>query len=134
MLQVCLAVEIFSLNIANAFRVGTIDEYQVAWEIFVLSHFDQLADFNIAPSSLLNTFAFKGLNFATVLLVVRLMPIIIFINVLHHADKENDGESTEASWNAGRIQGLETLHDANEQEIKVRQLSELFEQVQRNKI
>lgn len=65
-----------------------------------------------------------------VLLFVGLVPLIVFKDIFDHGDCDDEGEGHQHDWLASRYRDVgDHLHEGDQQEVHIRQLGELLQEV-----
>jgi len=130
LLQVGLAVEILSLNIADALGQRTLEKHKISWECLILGHFDYTADLKLQAVHCLELFGASSscCDLVHILGSVLLSPLMVLEYVLDHRDT-HDKNKRECAKNSsiGRSNSRNDLYQYAEKEVRVRNFGELNE-------
>ena len=83
-LEVCLPVKVGRHHEALAVGVGGGEEHEVAGELVVVVHPDDVADYNLLSAQGLQLTAAEDLNLAMINLTVTLMSAVVFVTLKKH--------------------------------------------------
>jgi len=135
-LQIGFAVQVLGLDVGDSLDARGVDQEQVSWEKLVLRNFDDLADPDVVPVAVFEGTSLRVVDMSSVIifLVVRLVALVVFIGVLDHGQ----GNDKHEGWKHRRFpvrdrNYVHQLHERDQDEIHIRPLTQLDEQIQRQK-
>ena len=127
-LQVCLAVQVFSLHVAHAVVQTGREEHNVARERLVPHHPHQIPRPNLPPLALHQGGAVEPFRQAGVLLVILLVPGVVLHSLLRHGQTDDEHERRPDGVRLDRGDDREERDDGDGEEVQVRDPPELLVQ------
>ena len=131
-LEVCLAVQVLSLDVGDAHRQGRSKDHHIAREELVFRNLDEAADFDVLALRVDEgaCASWRALTRRLILLIVRLAALVILEAVLNHGNRSDENDRQDSRDGSRYVlQPRHTLQHSHDQEVGIRHLSQLLEQV-----
>lgn len=131
-LEVGLSVEVLCLHVADTFVLSRLNHDHVGREKFILVHFHEVADLDIAPAHLLEVVFAVVVAVGECIVLDRVLGVaaVVLISVLNHRrDDDEDKRWEHGGLSIGNRDDFDSLHYCDEGEVDIRRLRHLLEQV-----
>ena len=134
-LQVSLAIQIFSLDKAVQLFFWTLQKDNIGGNLFILLNSYNITDSQFFPGCLFESTGFEHMSYRIVDFFIRYFPFQIFEKILDsrhsHNKTERNKNHRKTSWICDR---RNHLHNSNNQKVNVRQLWKLYNQIERDEV